>query len=194
MLHAINGALLFLILRGMTGAYWRSLVVAALFALHPLRVESVAWVSERKDVLSTLFWMLTVWAYLRYAEEFKVQSSKFKAFYGLSLLFFVCGLMSKPMLVTLPVILLLLDYWPLQRMRGLYEEPLSQAEGNIPMNNPSKKGPPLPGPLLHLVEERGLERRARFMGSMWERFRGILPMTSPTIAGRGWPPAGEGFP
>jgi protein O-mannosyl-transferase len=84
-LHAINGALLFLILRSMTGAYWRSLMVAALFALHPLRVESVAWVSERKDVLSTLFWMLTVWAYVRYAKKFKVQGSKFKVFYGLSL-------------------------------------------------------------------------------------------------------------
>jgi tetratricopeptide (TPR) repeat protein len=124
-LHAINGALLFLILRNMTGAFWRSLLVAALFALHPLRVESVVWVSERKDVLSTFFWMLTVWAYLRYAEEFKVcnpesfrgKSSKFKVFYALGLLFFACGLMSKPMLVTLPLVLLLLDYWPLQRLQ-----------------------------------------------------------------------------
>jgi tetratricopeptide (TPR) repeat protein len=117
LLHAINGALLFLILRSMSGAYWRSLVVAALFALHPLRVESVVWVSERKDVLSTLFWMLTVWAYLRYAEEFKVPCSKFKVHYALALLFFVLGLMCKPMLVTLPFVLLLLDYWPLQRLQ-----------------------------------------------------------------------------
>ena len=116
LLHACNGALLFLILRSMTGAYWRSLVVAALFALHPLRVESVAWVSERKDVLSTFFWMLTVGAYVAFAQKFKVQGSKFKVFYALSLLFFACGLMSKPMLVTLPLVLLLLDYWPLRRM------------------------------------------------------------------------------
>jgi tetratricopeptide (TPR) repeat protein len=142
LLHAINGVLLFLILRGMTGALWRSAFVAALFALHPVRVESVVWVSERKDVLSTLFWMLTVWGYVRYAAEFKVQSSKFKVedpenkdlnpeslrakssrfkvWYGASLVFFVCGLMSKPMLVTLPFVLLLLDYWPLGRMgRGV---------------------------------------------------------------------------
>jgi tetratricopeptide (TPR) repeat protein len=126
LLHALNGALLFLILRGMTGAYGRSLLVAALFALHPLRVESVAWVSERKDVLSTFFWMLTVWAYVRYADEFKIQStfakatadkgSRFKVYYALALMFFVLGLMSKPMLVTLPLVLLLLDYWPLQRL------------------------------------------------------------------------------
>jgi len=111
LLHAINGALLFLILRRMTGAYWRSLVVAALFALHPLRVESVVWVSERKDVLSTFFWMLTVWAYVRYSEEFKVQSSRFKVFYALALVFFVLGLMSKPMLVTLPFVLLVANFF-----------------------------------------------------------------------------------
>jgi protein O-mannosyl-transferase len=116
LLHAANAALLFGLLRRMTGAVWRSAAAAALFALHPLHVESVAWVSERKDVLSTLFWLLTTWAYVRFVEEFKVQSSKFKVFYGLSLLFFALGLMSKPMLVTLPFTLLLLDYWPLQRM------------------------------------------------------------------------------
>jgi tetratricopeptide (TPR) repeat protein len=128
LLHTISGVLLFLILQRMTGALWRSAFIAAAFALHPLRVESVVWVSERKDVLSTLFWMLTVWAYVRYAEEFRVsnpesslgKSSKFKVFYGLSLVFFVLGLMSKPMLVTLPFILLLLDYWPLARLpRGV---------------------------------------------------------------------------
>ncbi len=116
LLHAINGVLLFLILRGMTGALWRSACVAALFALHPLRVESVAWVSERKDVLSTLFWMLSVWAYVRYAENLEVRNSRRKTFYGLSLVFFVFGLMSKPMLITLPFVLLLLDYWPLGRL------------------------------------------------------------------------------
>jgi tetratricopeptide (TPR) repeat protein len=120
LLHTINGVLLFLILRRMTGAFWRSAFVAAVFALHPLRVESVAWVSERKDVLSTLFWMLTVWAWLRYAEHLKFQISNFKFFYALALLFFSLGLMAKPMLVTLPFVLLLLDYWPLDRwQRGI---------------------------------------------------------------------------
>jgi tetratricopeptide (TPR) repeat protein len=120
LLHAANGVLLFLILQRMTGAPGRAAAVAALFALHPLRVESVVWVSERKDVLSTFFWMLTVWAYLRYAENLKSQISNFKLFYALALVFFALGLMSKPMLVTLPFVLLLLDYWPLGRLpRGL---------------------------------------------------------------------------
>jgi len=116
LLHAANGVLLFLILQRITGATWRAAVVAALFALHPLRVESVAWVSERKYVLSTLFWMLAVWAYVRYAENLKSQISNFKFFYALALVFFALGLMSKPMLVTLPFVLLLLDYWPLGRL------------------------------------------------------------------------------
>ena len=99
----------------MTGALWRSAFVAAVFAIHPLRVESVAWVAERKDVLSGLFFMLTLWAYVCYADHLKFQISNFKFFYALTLVFFVLGLMSKPMLVTLPLLLLLLDYWPLQR-------------------------------------------------------------------------------
>ena len=113
--HSANTALLFLLLQRMTGARWRSFLVAALFGVHPLRVESVAWVSERKDVLSTFFWILTVWAYARYAAHLKSKISNFKWFYGLSLLFFVLGLLSKSMLVTLPFVLLLLDYWPLGR-------------------------------------------------------------------------------
>jgi len=85
-----------------------------------LRVESVAWISERKDVLSTLFWMLAVWAYILYANRLKSQTPRFKLFYGLSLASFALGLMCKPMLVTLPFVLLLLDYWPLDRLqRGL---------------------------------------------------------------------------
>jgi protein O-mannosyl-transferase len=116
LLHAANTVLLFGLFKRMTGALWRSAAVAALFGLHPLHVESVAWVAERKDVLSTLFWFLTTWAYVRYAQEFKVPSSKFKVYYSLSLLFFALGLMSKPMLVTVPFTLLLLDYWPLGRM------------------------------------------------------------------------------
>jgi protein O-mannosyl-transferase len=116
-LHAANTVLLFGLFKRMTGAVWRSATVVALFALHPLHVESVVWVAERKDVLSTLFWFLTTWAYIRYAEESKVQSSKFKVFYVLSILFFALGLMSKPMLVTVPFALLLLDFWPLGRIK-----------------------------------------------------------------------------
>ena len=109
--HIINTLLLFIVLKRMTKAIWPSAFVAALFGLHPLHVESVAWVAERKDVLSTFFWMLTMWAYVRYAEHPKITG------YLLALLFFVIGLMAKPMLVTLPFVLLLLDYWPLERMR-----------------------------------------------------------------------------
>ena len=122
LLHSLNTLLLFLVLRRMTGAYWQSLMVALLFGLHPLRVESVAWVAERKDVLSTFFWMLTMWAYVLYAEKIKDQRPKLKVCYGLTLLFFACGLMSKPMLVSLPFVLLLLDWWPLGRIIDLGNE------------------------------------------------------------------------
>ena len=109
LLHAAGTVLLFLLLNQMTSAYWRSALVAALFALHPLHVESVAWVSERKSVLSGLFFMLTLQAYARYAQK----KSRFN--YWLALVFFALGLMSKPMLVTLPFVMLLLDWWPLHR-------------------------------------------------------------------------------
>src|SRR5208283_1784166 len=116
LLHLANAVLLSLLLNRLTGALWRSAWVAAIFALHPLRVESVLWVAERKDVLSTFFWMLTVWAYVRYVENLGSRISNSRFFYGLSLLFYALGLMSKPMLVTLPFVLLLLDYWPLRRL------------------------------------------------------------------------------
>jgi Flp pilus assembly protein TadD len=114
--HAANAVLLFLVLHRMTKSPWCCLVVAALFAWHPLRVESVAWISERKDVLCGFFFMLTLWAYARFVEEFKVQGSKSKVFFVLSLLAFALGLMSKAMLVSVPFLLLLLDLWPLQRI------------------------------------------------------------------------------
>jgi hypothetical protein len=109
-LHIANTLLLFIVLKQMTSAFWQSAFAAALFALHPLHVESVAWVAERKDVLSTFFWLLAMWAYLRYIK----QPSIFR--YLLTLLVFALGLMAKPMLVTLPFVFLLLDYWPLNRI------------------------------------------------------------------------------
>ncbi|MBW2641920.1 MAG: tetratricopeptide repeat protein [Deltaproteobacteria bacterium] len=108
-LHIANTILLFLVLKLMTGTIWRSAFVAALFALHPLHVESVAWISERKDVLSTFFGLLMIGAYYRY-----VKSPDFKN-YLLVIIFLSIGLMSKPMLVTFPFVLLLLDFWPLER-------------------------------------------------------------------------------
>ena len=144
LLHAVNTALVFLLLRGLTGAVWRSLLVAALFGWHPLRVESVAFVAERKDVLSGFFGLLALIAYVRYAQRrmqnaecrmkneeatdtrhatrntFHVSRFTFHTgfFYLLSLCFFALGLLSKPMLVTWPFVMLLLDYWPLRRMQN----------------------------------------------------------------------------
>jgi hypothetical protein len=129
-LHVANAILVFLLLKTLTGAKWRSLMVAGLFALHPLRVESVAWISERKDVLSAFFGLLSLIMYARYAQ--RVASDGWQAtrtesirsrftfhvscFYWLALVFFVLGLMSKTMLVTLPLVMLLLDCWPLRRL------------------------------------------------------------------------------
>ncbi|KKM23525.1 hypothetical protein LCGC14_1614330 [marine sediment metagenome] len=113
--HVANTLLLLLVLVRMTGTLWQSFFVAALFALHPLHVESVAWVAERKDVLSTFFMMLTLWAYTIYVKKGGVKR------YSLVVLFFMLGLMSKPMLVTLPFILLMLDFWPLGRLCLLHD-------------------------------------------------------------------------
>ena len=116
-LHVADSLLLFWVLTRMTRRLWRSAFVAALFALHPLHVESVAWISERKDVLSTLFWMLTMAAYVLYVER------PHWTRYLLVVLFFALGLMAKSMLVTLPCVLLLLDFWPLRRFSGLDPRP-----------------------------------------------------------------------
>ena len=110
-LHVLNGLILFLLLCWLTRARWRSAVVAGLFALHPLHVESVAWIAERKDVLSTLLWLLTTVVYARYTRGGK------RSDYLLAVGLFTLGLMSKPMLVTLPFALLLLDFWPLGRTK-----------------------------------------------------------------------------
>ncbi len=110
LLHTSATIALFFVLRRLTGALWRSAFVTAVFAIHPLRVESVVWIAERKDVLSGFFFMLTLAAYLHYARKPSIWR------YVTMSILFTCGLMSKPMLVSLPIVLLLLDYWPLKRM------------------------------------------------------------------------------
>ena len=115
--HAANAVLLFLVLRQMTGSLWRSALVAALFAAHPLRAESVAWVSERKDVLSGFFFLLTIAAYVRYVR--KPSAARYVA----AILCFALGLMAKSMVATLPLVLLLLDYWPLGRLQSWRQFP-----------------------------------------------------------------------
>jgi protein O-mannosyl-transferase len=111
LLHIASTILLFLMLTRITGAPWKSAFVAAVFAIHPLRVESVAWAAERKDVLSVFFWMLTTWAYISYTER-----PNWKRYVPIAV-FLTLGLMAKQMLVTLPFALLLLDYWPLRRLQ-----------------------------------------------------------------------------
>ncbi len=113
--HVANVLLLFALLRQLTGSSWPSALVAALFGLHPLHVESVAWIAERKDVLSTFFGLLSLLAYHRFQSSPGLKNPRGRVFYALSLLSFALGLMSKPMLVTLPFVLLLLDYWPGRR-------------------------------------------------------------------------------
>jgi len=107
--HTLNTVLLFFLLKNTTGYLWRSAFVAILFALHPLHVESVAWISERKDVLSTFFWLLTIRSYTHYSRYSVLKR------YIIVMLFLILGLMTKPMLVTLPFVLILFDFWPLKR-------------------------------------------------------------------------------
>ena len=132
--HIANTLLLFFVLHRMTKSPWQSAFVAALFALHPLHVESVAWVAERKDVLSTFFWMLTTGAYVFYVERPGLQR------YLFVLIFFALGLMAKPMLVTLPFVLLLLDYWPLGRLEPKNPAKKIQAKSGKPVAPDKRKG------------------------------------------------------
>ncbi len=140
MLHILSALMLFWLFNRMTGAVWRSAFIAALFALHPLHVESVVWIAERKDVLSAFFWMLTLSLYVYYTEKPGTVR------YVLILLSFACGLMSKPIVVTLPIVMLLLDYWPLGRFQSHKIEtslmtvvmPISTKQGK--QKNKSKKG------------------------------------------------------
>jgi protein O-mannosyl-transferase len=134
LLHIANSLLLFLVLNRMTRALWRSAFVAALFALHPLHVETVAWVADRKDVLSAFFWMLTMGAYLFYVEHPRLPR------YLAVVLFFTLGLMSKPMLVTLPFVLLLLDFWPLHRFEQKMPVPNIWHKVKEPASEEGRKG------------------------------------------------------
>jgi tetratricopeptide (TPR) repeat protein len=134
LLHIANTLMLFLVFHRMTKTLWQSAFVAALFALHPLHVESVAWVADRKDVLSTAFWMLTMGAYLLYVERPGLLK------YLAVVLFFALGLMAKPMLVTLPFVLLLLDFWPLHRFEQKKPAPDIRPEVKEPASEEKQKG------------------------------------------------------
>lgn len=114
LIHLINCVLLLVLLNRISGELWKSFFVSVLFAIHPLHVESVAWVSERKDVLSAMFWFLTIFAYFFYT-----QSNKSLWRYILSIFFFLMGVMTKPMIITLPFVLILIDYWPLNRFHSI---------------------------------------------------------------------------
>jgi Tfp pilus assembly protein PilF len=129
--HLANTILLFFLFKRMTGGLWRSAFVAALFALHPLRVESVAWVVERKDVLSTFFFLLSIHSYVRYTEHNRISFA-----YVLALFLFSLSLMAKPMLVTLPCLLLLLDYWPLGRFDFIKSDPHAYQEAVAAQSSP----------------------------------------------------------
>lgn len=117
--HILNTVLLLVLLSTMTREFWKSSFVAALFALHPLHVESVAWIAERKDVLSTFFCFLALLSYTHYCQKKNRQQ------YLLSLLFFICALMTKPMVVTLPFVFLILDYWPLKRFPEVFSNKIT---------------------------------------------------------------------
>jgi tetratricopeptide (TPR) repeat protein len=151
LLHTVAVLLLFLVLNQMTGAFWQSAFVASLFAVHPLHVESVAWVSERKDVLSAIFFMLTLGAYVRYVRKPSA------ARYLTTASFFALGLMSKTMLVTLPFVLLLLDYWPLGRIESQASDVRRQrlrVGGPAFANQPSRKATARQTPVSGLVLEK----------------------------------------
>jgi tetratricopeptide (TPR) repeat protein len=128
LIHTLNALLVFVILRRMTGAIWRSAAVAALFAIHPLRAESVAWITERKDVLSGLLWWLTTWAYVEYAKDTGSRKR-----YWLVIAVFVLALMAKPSVMTLPFFLLLLDYWPLKRLQLTYASVIPLVREKLPL-------------------------------------------------------------
>ena len=171
-LHIINTLLLFLILRRTTKALWSSAFVAALFALHPLHVESVAWAAERKDVLSTLFWMLTLGAYAYYAERPGYRR------YLLTLVCFLLGLMAKPMLVTIPFVLLLFDYWPLGRFQPAQHADPDSRQAARPEGRVRKKRKAVKSPAVKAVDRE--ERPAYPV--RWPMIRPLLLEKAPFLA------------
>ena len=198
--HGLNAALVFLAFRALTGALWPSLVVAALFGLHPLRVESVAWLSERKDVLSTAFWLLAMLAYAAYVKSLRpglpAGGLRFLSnrYYLLTALCLALGLMAKPMLVTLPLVFLLLDFWPLRRTALLPPDEEKTPFAPTPPPQPiptaiescgrsAKSAAFSPSPPAVGGEGRGEEGR----------FSSVLPSPRPAphsfLAGRGSQPA-----
>jgi len=143
-IHTFNTLLLFFVFERMTGAVWRSAVIAMLFALHPLHVESVAWIAERKDVLGTFFWLITMICYYWYVRHCDIKR------YLIVIICYILGLLSKPMLVTLPFVLLLLDYWPLNRL-----EPIVRDEGSNSKQNERMVGPVIKWPMIKpLITEK----------------------------------------
>ncbi len=150
LIHALSTLLLFAALSRMTGSMWRSAFVAAMFGLHPLHVESVAWVAERKDVLSGLFWMLAMLAYAAYVRKPGVLR------YAVLVLAFAFGLMSKPMVLTLPFVLLLLDYWPLGRCQVAGHASQETPDPRFPTHDTRHPtpGPRSPTPITRLVLEK----------------------------------------
>ena len=169
LLHSIAVVLLFLVLQQMTGGLWQSAFVASLFAIHPLHVESVAWISERKDVLSAVFFMLTLGAYTHYARAPSIRRYLLVAFV------FALGLMSKPMLVTVPFVLLLLDYWPLERFdAGPFKNAKRCSHG---------AASPCDGQRSERLDTaRRLQRRQAIASGQWSIMRGLFLEKVPLIA------------
>jgi tetratricopeptide (TPR) repeat protein len=155
--HATNATLLFMLLLKLTDALWPSAFIAALFAWHPLHVESVAWVSERKDVLSTFLGLLALLAYVRFARENR------RGNFWLAVLFFALGLMSKPMLVTLPFVMLLLDYWPLGRIAGCGHRHSSRARDLSELRIADSKNTPVPAAQRLTLHQLLLEKWPFFL-------------------------------
>jgi Flp pilus assembly protein TadD len=171
--HIANTLLLFFVLHRMTKALWESAFVAALFALHPLHVESVAWVAERKDVLAAFFWILTMGAYCYYVEHQRLKR------YLLVVLFFVLGLMAKPMLVTLPFVLLLLDYWPLHRLQQIKTDQKNSTAVNKPVHGEKQKRRPRK---RLTVGEEVVAVKAADSGYQWALIRPLLWEKIPLFA------------
>jgi lipoprotein NlpI len=171
--HIANTLLLFFVLHRMTNAPWKSAFVAALFAFHPLHVESVAWVAERKDVLSTFFWMLAMGAYCYYVERPKLQR------YLIVGVFFALGLMAKPMVVTLPFVLLLLDYWPLQRFQQKRADQKIRTTVDKPVFGDKQKGK---SKKKHTAGEEAITEKPADARYQWALIRPLLLEKIPLFA------------